>query len=210
MERMGGERRRHRPEEAERIILSAARSFLREHPFREMTVERVMERTGLSRPSFYVYFGDRYELVTRLLEGVGGLLYALDLPWTSGDVVRGRGEAAGTLREVLRRRAEAFDEYGPVIRAISDAASYDDRIEEVYRRGLLERTIQAVGDRVFRDVAAGLSPGELDPRETARALVLMTERYLLDAYGGGPGEDGGHEAEIQTLEEVWVRTLYGP
>ena len=32
-------RRRHRPEEAERAILAAARSFLESNPFREMTVE---------------------------------------------------------------------------------------------------------------------------------------------------------------------------
>lgn len=202
----GRSRRRHRPEEAERIILAAARALLRERPFREMTVERVMERTGLSRPSFYVYFGDRYELVTRLLEGVGGLLYALDLPWTSGDTRGGPAEAAAMLREVIRRRVTAFDEYGPVVRAISDAARYDARIEEVYRRGLLQRTIQSVSDRISRDVAAGHSPKDLVPMETARALVLMTERYLLDAPAD-PTEDG--EAKLRTLEEVWVRTLYG-
>ena len=52
-------RRRRRPEEAERAILAAARAFLEEHPFREMTVEGVMIRTGLSRPAFYAYFRDR-------------------------------------------------------------------------------------------------------------------------------------------------------
>jgi len=35
------------------------RSFLEKNPFTELTVERVMARTGLSRPAFYVYFGDR-------------------------------------------------------------------------------------------------------------------------------------------------------
>ena len=42
-----GRRRRRRPEEAERAILAAARSFLEERPFREMTVEGIMVRTGL-------------------------------------------------------------------------------------------------------------------------------------------------------------------
>ncbi len=77
-------RRRRRPEEAERAILAAARSFLERNPFREMTVERVMTRTGLSRPAFYAYFRDRYELVARVLEGIGGLLFAVDRRWLVG------------------------------------------------------------------------------------------------------------------------------
>jgi AcrR family transcriptional regulator len=202
-------RRRHRPEEAERIILAAARSFLREHPFREMTVERVMARTGLSRPSFYVYFGDRYELVTRLLEGLGGLLYAVDLPWTSGDPGRGREEAMASLRDALRRRVEAFAEYGPVLRAIADAASYDSRIEELYRSGLLETQIRAVEARLARDAAAGLSTQNLDRREISRALVLMSERYLLDAHGGPPTDTPSVSFLASTLAEIWIRTMYG-
>src|SRR5918999_4297264 len=90
-----GPRRRRRPEEAERVILTAARTFLETRPFREMTVEGVMARTGLSRPAFYAYFRDRYEVVTRLLEGIGGLLCAVDRPWLAG------GERGDEGREVL-------------------------------------------------------------------------------------------------------------
>ena len=61
-------RRRRSPESAEREILAAAESFLRERPFHEMTVDEVMARTTLSRPSFYVYFRDRNQLVIRLVE----------------------------------------------------------------------------------------------------------------------------------------------
>lgn len=206
---MSGERRRRRrPEEAERAILAAARSFLSEHPFREMKVEDVMARTGLSRPAFYAYFKDRYELVTRLLEGIGGLLFAVDRRWLVGDPGVGRGESAAVLREALGGGAETFQRYGPVLRAISDAASYDERVEEVYRGGLIERLIVAVEARIFRDVAAGITPAGLDPRETARALVFMTERYLIDAYGSPCANNT--DAVVQTLQKVWISTLYGP
>src|SRR3712207_1359453 len=117
-------RRRRRPEEAERAILAAARSFLERSPFREMTVERVMARTGLSRPAFYAYFRDRYDLVARLLEGIGGLLFAVDRRWLAGDE-GGREEASEVLVDALRRGAETFVRYGPVLRAIADAASQD-------------------------------------------------------------------------------------
>ena len=45
----------------------------------------------------------------------------------------------------------------------------------------------------------------------ARALVLMTERYLLDAFGRPDGRPSRAKtvAVVGTLEAVWVRTLYG-
>jgi TetR/AcrR family transcriptional regulator, ethionamide resistance regulator len=175
-----------------------------------MTVEGVMVRTGLSRPAFYAYFRDRYEVVTRLLEGIGGLLFALDWRWLSGG--EGGEEAREVLVEALRAGSQTFGEYGPVLRAIADAAGYDARVEQVYRYGLIERLVGAVAGRISRDVEAGLSPSDLDPQETARALVLMTERYLLDAFGRPERRPSRREraAVFATLEEIWVRTLYGP
>lgn len=206
----GRMRRRHSAAEAERTILAAARSFLQERPFREMKVEDVMARTGLSRPAFYAYFKDRYELITRLLEGIGGLLFAVDRRWLVGEA-SGVAEARSALRDALRRGAETFALYGPVLRAISDAATQDPKVEEVYRYGLIERLIAAVAERVSRDIRAGLSSEDLDPEETARALVLMTERYLLDAFGK-PSERPSPEETlvvVGTLEMVWIQTLYG-
>lgn len=204
-----GPRRRHRPEEAERAILAAARSFLAEHPFREMTVEEIMVRTGLSRPAFYAYFQDRYDLVTRLLEGVGGVLYAVDRRWLVGED-EAREDARDALSAALRGLSDTFAGYGPVLRAIADAAGQDPRVEEVYRRGLIERFIKAVADRISRDAQSGLSPGDLDPERTARALVLMTERYLLDAFGqpSSRPSDDERTAVANALAKVWLRTLY--
>ena len=56
-----------------------------------------------------------------------------------------------------------------------------------------------------------IQPPYLNPQETARALVLMTERYLLDAFGKPTERPTGSKkaAVVCTLEEVWVRTLYG-
>ena len=82
-------RRRRSPESAEREILDAAEAFLRERPFRDLTVDEVMARTTLSRPSFYVYFRDRHQLAVRLVEGIGEELYDKRAP-----VARGRRRPA--------------------------------------------------------------------------------------------------------------------
>src|SRR3712207_9225139 len=77
------------------------------------------------------------------------------------------------------------------------------------RFGLLERLVAAVAGRVARDVEAGLSPADLDPREAARALVMMTERYLIDAYGRPAAGQPRDDPEVRTLEAVLIRKLYG-
>ncbi len=60
-------RPKHDPKESEREILEAAEQLLRERPFRELTVEAVMSRTGLKRPAFYVHFRDRHDLALRVV-----------------------------------------------------------------------------------------------------------------------------------------------
>jgi AcrR family transcriptional regulator len=184
---------------------------LERNAFREMTVERVMARTGLSRPAFYAYFRDRYELVARVLKGIGGLLFAVDRRWLAG-AEESREEARLVLADALRRGAETFVRYGPVLRAISEAASQDERLEEVYRYGLIERLIGSVAERIERDRKVGLTAKDVDPEEMARALVLMTERYLLDAFGKPEDRPSREKTEAveETLVGVWASTLYGP
>src|ERR1043165_257912 len=95
-------RRRRSPESAEREILAAAEAFLRERPFRDLTVDEVMARTTLSRPSFYVYFRDRHPLAVRLVEGIGAELFDMSERWLAG---------TGDPREEVR---SAFEGIGAV------------------------------------------------------------------------------------------------
>src|ERR1700742_110059 len=67
-----GRRKRRSPEVAEQEILNAAEELLRQRPFRDLTVDELMRRTELSRPSFYVYFRDRHHLILRIVERLGG------------------------------------------------------------------------------------------------------------------------------------------
>jgi hypothetical protein len=59
-----------------------------------------------------------------MLEELGGLLFAVDRRWLVG-VEEERAEASKVLEDALRRGAETFVRYGPVVRAIADAASQD-------------------------------------------------------------------------------------
>jgi AcrR family transcriptional regulator len=197
----GSKRRRRSPESAEQEILAAAESFLLERPFHEMTVDEVMGRTTLSRPSFYVYFRDRNDLVVRLVEAVGSEVFAMAERW-----LKGSGDPRDTIREALTGVTAVWAEHGLLLGAMADAGGHDDEVDGAYRT-LLGRFVDAAADHIEQDIRAGLI-APLDARETARALVLMNERYLNETLSHMP--QAPTEMVVDTLWTLWVRALYGP
>jgi AcrR family transcriptional regulator len=185
---------------AEGEIVAAAESFLRERPFREMTVDEVMRRTDLSRPSFYVYFRDRHHLVLRVVEHIGSELRTMSERW-----LRGTGEGPEMARQALDGIVDVFAEHGPVMRALADAAADDPDVEKAYTE-LVEGFVDATARHIEAEIAAGrILP--LDAHETAKALVWMLERYLNLSLGREPRSP--RQAVADTLSTIWTRVLYG-
>ena len=196
----GGRRRRRTPEVAEREIIAAAEGLLRERPFRELTVDEVMRRTELSRPSFYVYFRDRHHLVLRLVERLHAEMAEIAAHWYQGD---GPGDVL--VREALAGIVEVFERDGAVLHALSDAAADDPEVELAHS-AIMASFVDATANHIEAEVEAG-SMLPLDAWETARALSLMNERYLVNALGRAPSV--APAVVVETLATIWTRTLYG-
>lgn len=194
------ERRRRRREESEREILEAAERLLRERPFRDLTVDDLMAVAGQSRTAFYRHFSDRQELVIRLLSDLAGQLYEMGAAWLGG----GDNPRAESLQsfELLTR---VYEQHGPLLRAIAEAANHDQEIEEAYAR-LVQLFIDATVARLERDEAAGrvVLP---HLREMASALIWMSERYLTIRFGQ-PGEQADHDTAVAVLHNIWMRAIY--
>lgn len=195
-----GRRARHDPRETEREILEAAEQLLRERPFRDVTVEQVMRRTGLKRPAFYAHFRDRYDLMLRVVAHIGGELFEMADRWLQGD------DPGRDLRAALDGIAHVFLEHGPVLGALADAAPTDDRVESAYRT-LVQAFVDATAEHIRLEQRAGRTPLWIDANETARALTWLCERYLSEAFARHPQEDV--ETVVAVLEHIWLATLYG-
>lgn len=103
--------------------------------------------------------------------------------------------------------AGVYVRHGPVLVAIADAASNDHEVEQLYRFGLVGGFVEAVAKRL----GAGRARGKIlpiDPEQTARALIWMNERYLLEMLSHQPQADP--DVVVETLETIWLRALYGP
>ena len=193
-------RPRHDPRETEREILDAAEQLLREHSFRELTVQAVMARTGLKRPAFYVHFRDRHDLALRVVDRIRDELLVVANRWFEG------GEMIADVRPALDGVVAVYVEHGPVLRALADAAGSDATVEAAYR-ALVQGFIDATARRIRVEQASGRA-ADLDPDETARALVWLNESYLKEALGRAPTADPSTVVDV--LERIWIATLYSP
>jgi AcrR family transcriptional regulator len=193
-------RRRRAPEEARSEILDAAEKLLREHRWADLRVDEVMSQTTLSRPSFWFYFEDRFELLVGLMQRFFERITAQssqrwyeadDDVWTAG-------------RDAIGELVAIYVEHGPVLLAMTDAARQDPKVERLYR-AFIERFVERAAERIERDIDAGRT-APLDAREAAEALTLMNHSYLLERFGHGARADP--EQISETLFDLWSRVLY--
>ena len=192
-------RKRRKPEAAETEILDAAENFLRERPFRDMTVDDVMSATGLSRPSFYEYFRDRNHLIIRLTERLGDWTLQMAEPFLVNP-----DEPVRALETLAERVVEFYRERGHLLKAFVDAATQDARVEFA-RRGQLRR----LADTVAGFIRAGMEKGSIsgiDPDLVASALLLMDEAFLREELNRD--EPDNHDRLVTTLATIWKRILY--
>jgi AcrR family transcriptional regulator len=193
-------RRRRRPEEAEREILEAAEALLRERPAHEVTVVAVMERTTLSRKSFYVYFRDRHELIARL---VAPLREEID---TRASELRAvHVEPRDQLRALFLEVARVYRRNGELLRALRESSGQDKDARRVWRE-FTDPPTARMAELIRAETDAGRSHG-LDPDATARALITMNLGCFFEQLIGRPRAKP--EPLVDTLVEVWMRAIYG-
>jgi AcrR family transcriptional regulator len=193
-------RKQRTADESQREITEAAIRFLLDHPFRELTVDKLMAGTPLSRPAFYQYFEDLHHLIETLLAEMDAALRASANPWITGD-----GDPIPALRESLRGVAHVCVEYGPVLRTIVEAAPLDAQLECAWS-AFLARWDEAVAARIEALQQAGLV-APFDARQMAYALNRLDVAVFADKLGRRPQADP--EALVDVVYRIWLSTLYG-
>lgn len=193
---------RRLPQEAEREILDAAEALLAERPFRELSVDELMRRTGMRRSSFYHYFRSLEEVAVGLLERVQAEMIEAATPSLENAL---GDDPAGSVRRGLHDIAAIYARHGPVLAAIHEASFHHAAVERAWRHGLLEQWIRLVAGQLRLQRERGLTRVE-DPDEIARALLLMNTAVFVERLGGPDPDPPGAVAEA--LARVWVGALY--
>jgi AcrR family transcriptional regulator len=181
-------------------ILNAALDFLWSHPFRDMTVHSLMASTGVSRSAFYQYFGDRHEVIETLLAMLQEEIFTAVEPWLGGV-----GDPVALIRETLAGLVDVCYQRGPFLRAITDAASTDPRLEKAWLEFLVGFDDAATA-RIEADQKQGLIP-DFEVRPVAFSLNRLNAYTLLQAFGQRPRRPPDPVREA--LARIWISTLYG-
>jgi AcrR family transcriptional regulator len=193
-------RRIGKAERTRAAILDAALEFIWSRPFRDMTVSSLMATTGLSRAAFYRYFKDLHEVTEALLEMLQGEILAAAEPWLAG-----AGDPVALLRQTLAGLVRVCYDRGPFLRAVTDAASTDERVEKAWTQFLASFDVAARA-RIEADQEQGLIP-EFDASPVAFALNRLNAYTLIQAFGTRPRRQP--KLIEDALARIWISTLYG-
>jgi TetR/AcrR family transcriptional regulator, ethionamide resistance regulator len=152
----------------EAALLTATVELLAEGaPFASLSVEQIVRRAGLSRPTFYAYFEDKQALVLRLGRQVEEDLAVAADPWLAGEDVG--------LRETLAAVLEVFRRHRAALGAVIEAATYDAEVAAFWH-SFHTRFVPGAEERI-RAGSPDLGAEAIAAR--AYALVWMTERTLV-------------------------------
>jgi AcrR family transcriptional regulator len=186
-------------EESRARIVAAATELVRELSYHELSVGAVMERAGLERTIFYRHFDDLADLLMRTGREAIEELYA-----TQVDLSAARdGAEPEAVRAAIEPAVAVYRRHGPLLRALSEGAAADAAVAAGQAR-IRHRFDELVAGAMSDLLDLGPDP-PADVAELSRALNLMNESYLLDAFGRESRISAA--TAIDALTEIWVAVI---
>jgi AcrR family transcriptional regulator len=191
--------RQSRKQSRERIV-AAATELVRATSYGELSVDEVMREAGFGRTIFYRHFDDLADLLMRAGREAFDDLYVAQRAFAEARI----GDGPDVVRQAIEPAVAVYERHGPLLRAIAEAAAGDEQVaagQQAMRRRFNELVEEAL---LSMHHLADHPPADI--AETARALNLMNESYLLDAFGSEPRVSA--ETAVQTLTEIWVAMIH--
>jgi AcrR family transcriptional regulator len=191
--------RRSRQQIRDRIV-AAATELVRRTPYANLTVDEVMREAGFGRTIFYRHFDDLADLLLSAAHEAFEDLYNAQRAFSEERI----GGGPDAVRMAIEPAVAVYQRHGPLLRAITEASAGDEHIAADQQA--VRRRFDELAEEALRAVP-NLADGALaDLAETAHALNLMNESYLLETFGREPRATA--EIALQTLAEIWVGVIH--
>ncbi|GAA4675147.1 TetR/AcrR family transcriptional regulator [Frondihabitans cladoniiphilus] len=190
-------------DERQEAILVTAETLLGEKSFDDISIDDLARGAGISRPTFYFYFGSKDDVLLALLDRVIG-----EVERRVGALPRDFEAApASTWRQSIGAFVEVFAAHRAVSAAAIAGRARNPEVHALWSRSM-ESWVAYTTEVVVAERARGAAPGGLDARELAVALNLMNERVLTAVFSG----ESPSLPETDTLDVlagIWIRSIYG-
>jgi len=189
-----------RREQVRGDVVLALQELLQEGvPYSDIGIERLAQRTGISRTAFYFYFRDKREVLERLTSSVATELFVAAETWLGASTGR------DGLRAALCGLTDVFAKHAAILRAVVEVTGYEREVAR-YWYGVIQRFIDATAAQIAAEQTAGRAPG-YDPAATAFALVWGVERTLFQQVARDTAFE--HDDVVEALTGIWLRAIYG-
>ncbi|MCB0868709.1 MAG: TetR/AcrR family transcriptional regulator [Solirubrobacterales bacterium] len=198
LERRHNRRRRH--ERTRQELIEAALNQSAAGSFKDLTVEGITREAGVARSAFYVYFGDKEELLLGAIEDlIASHQNRLGRCWKQTD------EPRQDIERGIYGMARVYSDSSGLLALAGEAATYDEEVRELWTT-VIETTTEGTRDEIERLQKTGAVNALLDPEALAEGLVLMTERSFQIHLAQGESDPG---EVASSLTRVWWAALFG-
>lgn len=198
-------RRHERNSAAETAIFTATEKLLAEHSLQDLSVAQIIAEAGLSRATFYFYFGSKYSVAASLLARITDEIFEFVQPYVTRASEEDPQEAFG---RSLRAAIEIWERHRPTLRATMQHWSTNEEIGRQWIAGI-ELFTDTIADQIERERRAGVAPDGPDARGLAAALLWGTQHCLYAAGLGVDGDLDGERGAYEPLMAMWMRSIYG-
>jgi TetR/AcrR family transcriptional regulator, ethionamide resistance regulator len=177
------------------------RRLLETTPYAEITIDRILEESGVARATFYANFVDKSALLTEVAQDVHAAGIDAAESWWKLPPGACRADLASALGMIV----DLYLVNRAVLAALTEASAYESPIRQRMAE-LQQGSIRKLTDHIERGQQVGDVRKSLIPKETAGWLIWMMERGLYQMLpSAGPAE---LERLVTSLTDVIWHTLY--
>jgi AcrR family transcriptional regulator len=180
-------------------LLTATEELLREGAtYTELGIQKVTSAAGVARSTFYVYFGDKVELLIRLTQRLGEESFEFFEDWSprDEDAFEGLIRAFTSVTAHYRRKSH-------LLAAVLEVAAYDREFSTFWQQRL-DPFRANITTLLQAEQAAGRTAASFDA--AAAAFVMVTSSLQTIAQQIVAGDESTDE---QTARELAVQQWFG-
>jgi AcrR family transcriptional regulator len=162
--------------------------------FTELAVGRIAAEAGISRPTFYLYFRDKSDLLLRMTETLGASAFEIteDIPIELESITR-----------VLAQTIAFYRERAHLLAAVTEVAAYEPAVRQAWD-AVLERFVARAADWLRAEKEAGRTAPDLDPHTAAEVTVWGGIRVITRQV-----TTRGPETDELVARELAANQYYG-
>jgi TetR/AcrR family transcriptional regulator, ethionamide resistance regulator len=189
----------------ELTIFEATETLLSERSLHDLSVAQIIAEAGVSRATFYFYFGSKFAVAASLLARVIGEIFGFVQPYVNKAPEDDPREA---LARSLQAAIDGWQRHRPILRAAHEHWSTNDEIGRPWLAGI-ELFTEAIAAQIDRDRAGAIAPAGPGSRELAAALLWGTLHILYAAGLNVDADLAGEQTALGPLVTIWTRSIYG-